>query len=170
MFVSRNLLILLFSLIFQLSSFTLFAKDFSQFDMMNANSPSENIVTAGQPSINDLKQLAKQGTKIVINLRTEHEFSEFDEKDVVEKLGMKYVSLPIAGMNGITVDNAQRLHFVLSDKKPVFIHCASSNRVGGLLALREFKFNNKNIKESLQLGKNAGMKSTEKRVKSLIGL
>lgn len=144
---------------------------FAKYDMRNAASPQENLITAGQPSIADLKRLAKLGTKIVVNLRTKAEFDQFDERQEVEKLGMTYVSIEVAGMEGVNEENTRLLDDALGDlKQPVFLHCASSNRVGGLLAYRAFSIQNKTTKEALAFGKSAGMSSTESRVRKLLGL
>jgi len=144
---------------------------FAAFNMVNAAEPMQGLSTGGQPSLQDLKLLAESGTKVVINLRTKGEFKRFDEKKVVEDLGMTYVSIEIAGSDGITVANAKRLDDALNNlEQPALVHCASSNRVGGLLAYRAFKFQDKTAEEAFAFGKRAGMSSTEKRVKKLLGL
>ena len=138
-------------------------------EMKNTAEPLTNLMTGGQPSIKDLQTLAANGTKVIVNLRTAGEFKQFDEKKVVEDLGMKYVSIEVAGSDGINIENAQILDNVLKDmSQPVLVHCASSNRVGGLLAYRAFKLQGQSAEDSLKLGKAAGMRSTEKKVLSLI--
>jgi len=144
---------------------------FAAFNMINAAEPMTGLTTGGQPSLDDLKLLAESGTKVVVNLRTKGEFKRFDEKKAVEDLGMTYVSIEIAGSDGITAANAKRLDDALNNlKQPALVHCASSNRVGGLLAYRAFKFQEKSAEEALAFGKKSGMSSTEKRVKKLLGL
>lgn len=141
------------------------------FDMTNTAVPAEGLTTGGQPSKQDLERLAQTGTKVIVNLRTKGEFNKFDEKKVVEDLGMTYVSIEIDGSDGITAENARRLDVALNGlKEPALVHCASSNRVGGLLAYRAFNIQNKSAKESLAFGKSAGMSSTERKVKKLLGL
>ncbi len=145
--------------------------EFAAFDMHNAAAPAEKLMTGGQPSKHDLERLAESGTKVIVNLRTKGEFRKFDEKSVVEGLGMTYVSIEIAGGDDITEENARRLDIALNElKEPALVHCASSNRVGGLLAYRAFKFQNKSAEEAFAFGKSAGMSSTGKKVKKLIGL
>ncbi len=144
---------------------------FADFNMINVAEPMQGLTTGGQPSLQDLKLLAESGTKVVINLRTKDEFKRFDEKKVVEDLGMTYVSIEIAGSDGITAANAKRLDEALNNlQQPALVHCASSNRVGGLLAYRAFKIQGKTAEEAFALGKISGMSSTEKRVKKLLGL
>lgn len=144
---------------------------YPELEMYNANSPEKGLMTGGQPSIKDLEHMANTGTKVVINLRTKGEFKQFDEKKIVESLGMKYVSIEVAGSKGITRENAMKLNEALNGlKEPALVHCASSNRVGGLLAYRAYLLNGKSAEESLNYGRSAGMSSTEKKVKKLLGL
>lgn len=60
----------------------------------------DDVFIAGQPTEQALRDLAAQGVKTVVNLRTPPEMATrvpFDEKSLVEKLGMKYVYLPMRG-------------------------------------------------------------------------
>lgn len=143
--------------------------EFAKFDMINAAAPTKNLMTGGQPSIADLKLLAAGGTKVVVNLRTKGEFNRFDEKSEVEKLGMIYVSIEIDGSDGITLEKAKLLDAALNNlEQPALVHCASSNRVGGLLAYHAFKIQKRSPDQALTFGKSAGMRSTEKRVRKLL--
>lgn len=145
--------------------------EFAKFDMINAATPIKNLMTGGQPSIADLKLLAAGGTKVVVNLRTKGEFNRYDEKSEVEKLGMKYVSIEIGGSDSINLETAKILDVALNNlEQPALVHCASSNRVGGLLAYRAFKIQGQPALEALSFGKSAGMSSTEKRVRNLLGV
>lgn len=138
-------------------------------DMKKPANPLENLYTGGQPSINDLHKLSKKGVKTVINLRASGEFEGFDERKVAEDLGLNYIVIEVAGSDGVNLVNTQKLHRALADlKEPVLLHCASSNRVGALLAYRAFKLQDSSVEDSLKLGKSAGMTSTEEKVKLLM--
>ncbi len=155
--------------LFSLSTGSWANQKLENLEMSNRANPSDNLITGGQPTKQDLHLLAKKGIKTVINLRTKGEFSQFDEQQVVEGLGLKYVVIEVAGSDGINLENAQKLHEALGDlKEPALVHCASSNRVGGLLAYRAFKLQGLSAEKALELGKNAGMKSTEKKVRKLL--
>jgi len=138
------------------------------YDMSNTANPAPNLITGGQPSIDDLNKMAKEGVKTIVNLRTRGEFTKFDEKLEVEKLGMKYVLIEVDGSDGITLKNAEVLDSFLNEGENTLVHCASSNRVGGLLAYRAFRLKGRSSEEALALGKKAGMRSTEKKVRKLI--
>ena len=130
--------------------------------------PAAGITAAGQPSEAGLKELADDGYAAVIDLRTAGEDRGLDEETAVEELGMDYVSLPIAGSRGINFENAKKLDQILNNYDgPVIIHCASSNRVGALLAMRE-KLNGAGDEDALAFGKAAGMTNLESTVTARI--
>ena len=142
-----------------------YAKD---YDMYNTAKPTPNLVTGGQPSPKDLAKLAQEGIEIVINLRAKEEMDGFDEKALVESLGMEYVAIEMEGSEDITPETAKLLDQVLSQGKKTLLHCASSNRVGGLLAYRAYSIQGQSTEEALDFGKRTGMGSSEKRVRKLI--
>lgn len=134
--------------------------------LKNAASYSQNYITGGQPTIDDLKMLANAGVKVVINLRDEGEFSKFNEQSIVEDLGMKYTSLPIAGAKGVTAENVKKFHqLITNNNEKTLVHCASGNRVGAFFALEAFNFKNKTAAEALKIGKQTGLTRLEKLVK-----
>jgi uncharacterized protein (TIGR01244 family) len=132
----------------------------------NFNTPEKNLVTGGQPTAADLVQLKKMGITKVINLRAPSEEISFDEKATAESLGLEYVSLPINGATDITSENARKLQVLLQDEDKVFVHCASGNRVGALVAIRAHEIENKSEEESLRVGRAAGLGQLEGTVKS----
>ncbi|MCO7224901.1 beta-lactamase hydrolase domain-containing protein [Pleionea sp. CnH1-48] len=141
------------------------AGDLTGVKAKNLMFPSSDIVTAGQPVADDFALLKSAGIKTIINMRTDKESIDFDEKALVESLGLKYVSLPIAGASGVSKENAMLLHRVLTaNEGKTLIHCASGNRVGALLALRGFYAQNLSTEEALVLGKKAGLTRLESKV------
>ncbi len=128
--------------------------------------PADGITAAGQPNEEGLEELADDGYAAVIDLRTAGEDRGLNEQNVVEDLGMDYVSLPIAGRGAINFENAKKLDQILGKyDEPVLVHCGSSNRVGALFALRE-KMNGANDDDALAFGRSAGMTSLESTVKT----
>jgi len=127
--------------------------------LMNRADPLPGVTTAGQPDAAALEALAKQGYVAVVDLRTPEEDRGLDERKTVEELGMSYIPLPVAGADGLTYDNATVLDQIMRDAKgPVLIHCATSNRVGGLLSLVEH-LRGASPEDSLAKGVEAGLKS-----------
>lgn len=134
--------------------------------------PVAGIYTAGQPSPEQLAALQQKGVRTVINLRAPSEPNEFDERSETERLGMAYVSLPVAGAQDVHRDTVARFSRELEHARAqgaVLVHCASSNRVGALLALDRGLTHGASREESLGLGRAAGLDSLEPVVDGLLG-
>lgn len=133
-------------------------KEYNGLSMPNPKLWKPDILLGGRINEADLRILKKIGYRMIVNMRMPQEMS-WNEKRYVEKLGMQYVSLPIAGAHGFTEENAHKLAKLLQKKnKPILLHCASGNRVGAMLALKAFYIDKKSKKESIEIGSQAGMK------------
>jgi uncharacterized protein (TIGR01244 family) len=140
-----------------------------QLELRNPKHAIDGLLSGGQPSESDLKLLADNGVKTIINLRTKGEFDGFDEAAKVKQLGMDYQVMHISGKTGITKENAKKLDTLLNQADGgTLLHCASGNRVGALLALRAFYFQGKSADEALALGKAAGMTRLSGKVKGML--
>jgi uncharacterized protein (TIGR01244 family) len=134
--------------------------------------PVADIYTAGQPTCEQLAALKRKGVRTVINLRAASEPNEFDERLQTERLGMAYVSLPVAGAQDVHRDAVASFSRELDrarGKGAVLVHCASSNRVGAMLALDRGLTHGASREESLFLGRAAGLDSLEPVVDGLLG-
>jgi protein tyrosine phosphatase (PTP) superfamily phosphohydrolase (DUF442 family) len=102
--------------------------------VVNACQALPTIVTGGQPSLQHLEALKAAGTLMVIDLRDPMEPRPFDEQSAVRALGMEYRNIPVGPhtMTNETID-AVREALKTAGDEPVFLHCASANRVGGAL-------------------------------------
>ena len=102
--------------------------------VVNACQPAPGVVTGGQPGAGHLEALKAAGATMVIDLRDPMEPRPVDEAGTVASLGMEYLNLPVGPhtMNDATID-ALRDALGRADGRPVFVHCASANRVGGAL-------------------------------------
>ena len=121
-----------------------------------------NVYFAGQPDAASLKRLATEaGIKTVVNIRYPEELSRlaFDEISLVDSLGMRYVSIPVSPAS-FSVDDVDRLAAVLSGTdEPVLVHCASSNRVGGIWSAYLVRNQGVDIDHAIEIGKTAGLRS-----------
>ena len=139
-----------------------YAGDLDDLDLLNPRQPQENLTVGGQPSQDDLTSLAEEGYGLVINLRTEGEFSDFNEGEVVESLGMKYINIPVQGSSGLTEENAALLHQALeSVEGPVLLHCGSGKRAGSLLGVEGYLFHDLSEEEAVALGQKANLDDVE---------
>ncbi len=98
---------------------------------------SPRLGTGGQPTEDGLRQIAAKGYKSIINIRSVGEQFDFagEEKQALQ-LGLRYYTIPFMAKEP---SEEQALAFdvlmaALKDSK-VFVHCASGNRVGGLMMI-----------------------------------
>lgn len=131
-------------------------RDLSQ-QLPNYHRVNQEVATAGQPSPEHWAELAKQGFKTVINLRTAEE-GALDEQMQAKQASLHYVNIPVISGVPMTAGQAKQLADALANHpKPVLIHCASGNRVGGLWAL--YRMQQGVAQETaLQEGRKIGMK------------
>lgn len=132
--------------------------------------PAPNLLTAGQPSGAELEALAAAGLKHVINLRPLAEDAGFDEAALVSRLGLSYTVIPVAGPGDINDNNMRLLDAALASagNNPTLVHCASSNRVGALLALRAARIQGQSAEQALAFGRAAGLTKMEPLVQQLL--
>jgi protein tyrosine phosphatase (PTP) superfamily phosphohydrolase (DUF442 family) len=98
---------------------------------------SDNLATAGQPSIAQFKDIQSAGYQLVINLAMPNSSDAIvDEAAIVESLGMIYLSIPVIWENPI-LDDLEKLFDALDANKStkVFLHCAKNMRVSAMLYL-----------------------------------
>lgn len=134
------------------------------------HAPKPGLYTAAQPAPSDWSAIAARGVRAVINLRPDAELDGRDVAAEVRAAGMAYHAIPVAGLGGITAENAKRLSTTLARVDgPVLVHCSSANRAGGLLAVAAVQ-DGMNAEAALALGRVAGMKSAEARVREVFDL
>lgn len=125
---------------------------------------------AGQPTPAHLAELARQGVRTVINLRGAEEPVDYDEAAEAARLGLRYVTLPITGAADFDRDRVREFGRLLDDagrEGGVLIHCATSNRVGAMVALDETLNRGCALPQALELGRAAGLKTLEPAVVAL---
>ncbi len=99
------------------------------------------LYAGGQPTAAQLRGLAAQGVRTVIDLRQPDEDRGFDETREAEALGLRYVRIPVAGAEGLDAANVRAVHQALRQSQgPVLLHCASGNRAGAVLGLLNARY------------------------------
>ncbi len=126
------------------------------------------VFSAAQPTKEQFKQLSQAKVKHVINLRAAGE-QDWDEGALVNSLGMSYHAIEIAGAKDVNTDNAKQLANLLEQLKgeSVVVHCASSNRVGALMAISAHQ-QGTDIESAIEIGKQWGMASLEPVVRKVV--
>jgi len=107
----------------------------------------------------------------VINLRPVSETPKFDEASLVAARGMSYHSLPVDGAAGLSLNNVKALDqlFKQAGDERLFLHCASGNRVGALMALRSALIYGENKDTAIAKGKAWSLTRLEADVRRLLG-
>ncbi len=102
------------------------------FDIYHAKFIELEVLAAGQPTAAQMKRLAEAGYNTDIDLRRPSEERGFEEPQVAKQEGLTYVNIPVS-LELLDRATIERFIRVFADaKRPVVVHCASSNRVGAL--------------------------------------
>ena len=139
-------------------------------DLPNLRHPQQNRIVAGAIDAADLGRLRAAGIKHVISLRTAEDVQGFDEAGIAAGLGIDYHSIPIKGAQSLTKENAAALDALLIQigDEPTLVHCASGNRVGGLIAVREAWIKGQSTEAAIAEGKRWGLTSLEGAVRTAL--
>jgi len=131
-----------------LSAETVFSQDSVSFPIkldatgfQEVFAQSDDLYISGQPQEESFAKLKSDGVTTVINLRTEKEMTDtqsvpFDEKAILDSLGLEYVHIPLGGPDS-PYSNTALLKFAdaLSNAKgKVLLHCASARRASYIWA------------------------------------
>lgn len=98
---------------------------------------NQQICTGGQPTMDDLAKMKVEGVKAIINLRQPAEYNAEEEAAKAKELGLRYFNIPVA-LDDLKDAQAEEFLKITADpqNRPLFIHCASANRVGGFWMIR----------------------------------
>ncbi|KGO99234.1 beta-lactamase hydrolase domain-containing protein [Novilysobacter defluvii] len=132
---------------------------------------AEGHYASGQPSPDELSRLQREGVRTVINLRGPDEPVEFDESAEARRLGLRYVALPVRGADDLEADRVRRFGQALDEARSeggVLIHCATSNRVGAMVALDQALNRGQPLDAALELGRAAGLAALEPAVVDVV--
>ncbi len=138
----------------------------------NMSCHAPNMVASGRLDSADIAKLKSAGIHLVIDLSEDSETPYFDEAAAVRAAGIDYRSLPISGAAGLTSGHVAELDRLIAeaDGQPTLIHCASSNRVGALMALRAASLQGQLPEAAIEIGKAWGLKSLEPVVKQQLAM
>ena len=125
---------------------------------------SENMYFCGQPNLETIEWLKTQGVDLIVNLRSEEEnddFAEssFNEKDIVAKLEIKYISIPIDGYDSYTTENLAKFADALNQSyHSVLIHCGSGGRVTNFMMAYLVDYKDYPLADAIEFGKQLSFK------------
>lgn len=123
-------------------------------------------VGLGHPAQDELKQLADQGYKAVVNLRHSEEDGQplqpDEEGAAVRRLGMEYRHIPVVAekIDDALVDDFRRT--VEGLPGPIYVHCASGQRSGAFTMMHKAAKSGMSGDETLQHAEAMGFECKSK--------
>ncbi len=139
----------------------------------NGRMPAEGLLTGGQITPEQMTALAAEGYKTFINLRPTEEDGTGWEEEFAGEAGLRFVRIPVGGHADLSHEKVDLLARTMEEGRGdggVVLYCASSNRVGALLALKAHWVDGLESQEALAFGHDGGMTRMEPVVKKLLGL
>jgi tyrosine-protein phosphatase SIW14 len=102
----------------------------------NPGKINEGLYRGAQPNEQGLEELKKLGITTIVDLRAEDRGKSEWERQQAEKLGMKFVHIPIAGFAAPTNEEVvQFLSLVRDPQQKIFVHCLlGEDRTGVFVA------------------------------------
>jgi tyrosine-protein phosphatase SIW14 len=146
------------------------AADSTALHVRNFGEVNDRLYRGGEPSSVGLEELAAQGIKLVIDLRESGDATEFEKKQV-QKLGMKYVNLPLPPLSAPTVDQMEHALSLLlhNDSQRIFLHCRrGKDRTGTVIACYRIQHDGWTNRKALEEANRYGMSSLERAMRSYI--
>ena len=142
----------------------------AELGLQNVAEPVPNLITAAQPTREQVGQLRAMGYERFISLQLPEEPGAGWEEVGVPEAGGVFQRIPVAGPGDLTRENVEALAAALaaSGGQETVLYCASSNRVGALLALKAFWLDGAEAEDALSLGRQAGMRALEPEVRRII--
>ena len=136
----------------------------------NARVSQAGLLVGGQPTPEQLRAIQEAGYRLVVSLRPLSEKGDEGEPATVERLGMKFVSIPVNGPAGLTEDNARALSKALDEQDvlPAVVHCSVGERAAALLGLEAFVVDRVSAAAAIDLAKSLGMKALETALRERI--
>ena len=118
------------------------------------------LYISGQPDKIAFSKLKEMGVTTVINLRTNMEMADrnavpFDEKEVVQNLGMDYIHIPLGGpdhpYNKEALDKFARAYENAGGK--VLLHCSVAYRASHMWAAYLIQYKNYSPEKAIEMAK-----------------
>lgn len=146
-------------------------EELASLGITNVRTPSDNLVTGGQLTQEQMVALKAQGYETFINLRPLAEDGTGWEEEFAATEGISFLRIPVAGAAGVTRESAELLAEALgSSESGVVVYCKSGNRVGALLALKAHFVDGQSAEDAFEFGLEAGMTSLKPLIREMLDL
>jgi nucleoside-diphosphate-sugar epimerase/protein tyrosine phosphatase (PTP) superfamily phosphohydrolase (DUF442 family) len=104
----------------------------------NYRAVDDRLSTSGQPSVEQLREIAEAGFTLVVNLALHDDprYSLPDEAGIVQALGMRYVHIPVQFSAPTQADLLAFFEVMARHEgETIWVHCAANMRVSAFLGL-----------------------------------
>ena len=131
------------------------SSDIGNFFRVNAQ-----VSTGGQPTREQLATLKAEGVRGIVNLRGPEEHDIEEEATVAKELGLRYISIPVRTA-APRDEQVKTFLKVTNDPEifPLFIQCASGNRVGAFWMIRRVLVDGWTVDRAEEEAKQIGLRS-----------
>lgn len=102
----------------------------------NFGKVDDRVYRGGAPTVEGLRELARMGVKLDVDLREPHEGTAVEQK-VAEQLGMTYLNIPLPELSAPSESDVKKVLTVLTAKDGglAFVHCRrGKDRTGTIVA------------------------------------
>jgi tyrosine-protein phosphatase SIW14 len=130
----------------------------------------QHVYRGAQPTEEGFRNLARLGVQTVVDLREPGSRSAA-EKRTVEAAGMKYVSVPMNGMETPSNRDVAKVLALLEDAStgPVFVHCMrGADRTGGVIACYRIEHDHWKNEKALAEARSMGMSWFQKAIQHYV--
>lgn len=121
-------------------------------------------------SRDEIESLRRLGIQHVISLVPANELPEVDEAGWVKAAELRFHAVPIAGPEDLTRASIETVvaHLHHTGGEKTLIHCASTNRVGAVMALKAAWIDGLPLEDAIAIGRQYGLKSLESDVRARV--
>lgn len=139
-------------------------------EIEGAENPRAEWLITGQPEPHELVAAYRAGARHVVNARDLGEFDDWDEKALVDELGLSYHRVPIGSLGDLDREAIESFDRILAEigDDPALLHCASGNRIGALFALRAGWIQGKDDETAIEIGRKHGLTALEDHVRQTL--
>jgi uncharacterized protein (TIGR01244 family) len=136
----------------------------------NFHQVDEHLYRGAQPAAHDFQSLARLGVKTVLDLREGQGHVRGEEK-LVKAAGMRYISLPMNGLEAPTEQQMAHALEVLLDAGdgPIFVHCRrGADRTGTVVACYRIVHDRWQNQKALDEARSFGLSWLERSMRNYV--
>ena len=125
---------------------------------------SDKVWTAGQPTLEQMDTLKKEGVKIVINLRPTSEHDAPAEEAKMKELGIRYINIPVVYLKPEDANADEFLKVTDEEFKKgarVLVHCTAAVRVSAFMMIRRVLRDGWEYDKALEEANKNGLRNRE---------